>query len=140
MGDWELRFGEEEKGRRYYVGNQRENSHFVSQHSHHEPVVHNMLYSFASVAVSSCHILSSSSSHLLAQVTEKEKDGLESKKSEAEDFLEKQAQMLRHKAAAAQINIYQIQARKFVQKEWRRRKEKEGIKPISFISISTRRR
>jgi hypothetical protein len=42
------------------------------------------------------------------KVAEKEKEGLESKKNEAEDFVDKQAQRLRHKMSAAQIGVLQI--------------------------------
>ncbi|GAX79886.1 hypothetical protein CEUSTIGMA_g7326.t1 [Chlamydomonas eustigma] len=39
------------------------------------------------------------------KVVEKEREGLEGKKQEAEDFLQKQAMMLTHKASAARINL-----------------------------------
>jgi hypothetical protein len=39
------------------------------------------------------------------KVVEKEREGLEGKKQEAEDFLHKQAMMLTHKASAARINL-----------------------------------
>ena len=38
------------------------------------------------------------------KVVEKEKEGLESKKQEAEDFVDKQAQMITHRATAALIH------------------------------------
>ena len=39
------------------------------------------------------------------KVVEKEREGLESKKAEAESFLDKQVQLLTHKATAALINV-----------------------------------
>lgn len=45
------------------------------------------------------------------KVVEKEREGLESKKQEAEDFLDKQAQMLTHKATAALINSAKFRVR-----------------------------
>lgn len=48
------------------------------------------------------------------KVAEKERDALESKKQEAELFLDKQARFLRHKVNSFQINALQRQVRQGV--------------------------
>ena len=48
------------------------------------------------------------------KVVEKEKEGLESKKQEAEDFMDKQAQMLTHRATAALIHAAKYKVRELI--------------------------